>query len=87
MIAPKGHVLSTFLLPGTVLPGNSISDAVNGHVAHTLAEEKRKLTVLHNMKVGELQSIACERAFVSPRSLDNGQHIGEYVGAVDVGCR
>ena len=26
VIIPKGHVLSTFELPGTMLPGNSISD-------------------------------------------------------------
>jgi hypothetical protein len=78
VIAPKGHVLSTFLLPGTMLPGNSISDAVDGHVAQMLAEEKRNLTVLYNMKVGELLSIACERAFVSPGSLDDGKHMGEW---------
>ena len=30
VIVPKEHVLSTFLLPGTMLPGNSISDAVDG---------------------------------------------------------
>ena len=53
VIVPKGHVLSTFELPGTMLPGNSISDAVNSHVAQILAEEKRSLTVLYNIKVGE----------------------------------
>ena len=58
VIVPKEHVLSTFELPGTMLPGNSISDAVDGHVAQMLAEEKRNLTVLCNMKVGELLSIA-----------------------------
>ena len=82
MIVPKEHVLSTFLLPGTMLPGNSISDAVDSHVAQVLAGEKRDLTalltVLYNVKVGELLSIACERAFVSPGSLDNGQHMGEW---------
>ena len=31
VIVPKQHVLSTFELPGTMLPGNSISDAVNNH--------------------------------------------------------
>ena len=30
------------------------------------------------MKVGELLSIACERAFVSPGSFENGQHMGEW---------
>jgi hypothetical protein len=77
VIVPKEHVLSTFLLPGTMLPGNSISDAVDSHVAQMLAEEKRDLTILHNVKVGELLSIAHERAFVSPGSMDNGQHVGE----------
>ena len=66
IIVPKQHVLSTFELPGTMLPGNSISDAVNSHVAEILEEEKRNLTVLYNMKVGELLSLACERAFISP---------------------
>ena len=61
-----------------MLPGNSISDAVNSHVAQTLAEEKRSLTVLCNIKVGELLSTACERAFVSPGCLDNGKHMGEW---------
>ena len=75
IIIPKGHVLPNFELPGTMLPGNSISDAVDGHVAQTLAEEKRNLTVLYNMKVGELLSIACERAFVSPGSLDDGHEV------------
>jgi hypothetical protein len=78
VIVPKEHVLSTFLLPGTMLPGNSISDAVDSHVAHVLAEEKRDLVVLYNVNVRELLSIACERAFVSPGSLDNGQHMGEW---------
>jgi hypothetical protein len=67
VIVPKGHVLSTFELPGTMLPGNSISDAVNSHVADILGGEKRSLTVLCNVKVGELLSLACERVFVSPR--------------------
>jgi hypothetical protein len=78
VIVPKGHVLSTFELPGTMLPGNSISDAVNSHVADTLEEEKRSLTVLHNVKVGELLSLACERAFVSPSVIDNGKHMGDW---------
>ena len=52
VIVPKEHVLSTFLLPGTMLPGNSISDAVDSHVAQMLAEEKRDLTILYNVKVG-----------------------------------
>ena len=33
VIVPKEHVLSTFELPGTMLPGNSIGDAVDSHVA------------------------------------------------------
>ena len=78
VIVPKEHVLSIFELPGTMLPGNSISDAVNSHVAQTLAEEKRSLTVLYNIKVGELLSLACERAFVSPSVLDHGKHMGEW---------
>ena len=78
VIVPKGHVLSTFELPGTMLPGNSISDAVPSHVADTLEEEKRSLTVLYNIKVGELLSLACERAFVSPSVLDHGKHMGEW---------
>ena len=45
VIVPKEHVLSTFLLPGTMLPGNSISDAVDGHVAQMLAGEKRNLII------------------------------------------
>jgi hypothetical protein len=78
IIIPKGHVLSTFELPGTMLPGNSISDAVNSHVAEILEEEKRNLTVLCNMKVGELLSLACERAFISPSVLDHGKHMGDW---------
>ena len=77
-IIPEGHVLSTFELPGTMLPGNSISDAVNSHVAEMLEEKKRNLTVLCNMKVGELLSLACERAFVSPSVLDHGKHMGDW---------
>ena len=78
VIVPKQHVLSTFELPGTMLPGNSISDAVNNHVATILEEEKSQLTVLCNMKVGELLSLACERAFISPSVLDHGRHMGEW---------
>jgi hypothetical protein len=66
IIVPKQHVLSTFELPGTMLPGNSISDNVHRHVAELLEEEKNNLTVIYNMKVGELLSLACERAFISP---------------------
>jgi hypothetical protein len=66
IIVPKQHVLSTFELPGTMLPGGCVSDNVHHHVAGLLEEEKNNLTVMYNMKVGELLSLACERAFISP---------------------
>ena len=47
-------------------------------MADTLEEEKRSLTVLHNIKVGGLLSLACERAFVSPSVLDHGKHMGDW---------
>ena len=49
VVAPRGHVLSTFTLPGTMLPGNSISDACDSHVARVLAMEKAKLVVRYNL--------------------------------------
>jgi hypothetical protein len=66
IIVPKQHVLSMFELPGTMLPGGCVSDNVHRHVAELLEEEKNNLTVIYNMKVGELLSLACERAFISP---------------------
>ena len=48
------------------------------HVAEILEEEKRNLTVLYDMKVGELLSLACERAFISPSVLDHGKHMGDW---------
>jgi hypothetical protein len=66
IIVPKQHVLSKFELQGTMLPGGCISDNVHRHVAELLEEEKDNLTVMYNMKVGELLSLACERAFISP---------------------
>ena len=66
IIVPKQHVLSQFELPGTMLPGGSVSDNVHRHVAELLEEEKNNLTVMCNIKVGELLSLACERAFISP---------------------
>ena len=65
-----------------MLPGNSISDAVSNHVATMLEEEKNNLTVLHNMKVGELLSLACERAFITPGGSveDQGGHMVEWGG-------
>ena len=61
-----------------MLPGNSVSDAVSSHVATILEEEKNNLTVLYNMKVGELLSLACERAFISPSVQDHGGHMAEW---------
>ena len=80
IIVPKQHVLSTFELPGTMLPGNSISDAVHHHVAEMLEEEKNNLTVIYNMKVGELLSLACERAFITPGGSveDQARHMAEW---------
>ena len=50
-----------------MLPRNSISDACDSHVERVLAEERKKLVVQYNMKIGELLGIACERrAFVVP---------------------
>ena len=84
IIVPKQHALSTFELPGSMLPGNSISDAVNSHVATMLEEEKNNLTVLCNMKVGELLSLACERAFITPggSAEDQGRHMAEWEGVL-----
>jgi len=66
IIVPRQHELSSFELPGTMLPGGCVSDNVHFHVASLLEEEKNNLTVMHNMKVGELLGLACERAFISP---------------------
>ena len=66
IIVPRQHELSSFELPGTMLPGGCVSDNVHFHVASLLEEEKNNLTVMYNMKVGELLSLACERAFISP---------------------
>ena len=57
-----------------MLPGNSISDAVDSHVAWILAEERRRLVVQYNMKIGELLGVACERAFVAPGSANHFGH-------------
>jgi hypothetical protein len=66
VIVPRQHELSSFELPGTMLPGGCVSDNVHFHVASLLEEEKNNLTVMYNMKVGELLGLACERAFISP---------------------
>jgi hypothetical protein len=66
IIVPRQHELSSFELPGTMLPGGCVSDNVHYHVANLLEEEKNNLTVMYNMKVGELLGLACERAFISP---------------------
>jgi hypothetical protein len=66
IIVPRQHELSSFELPGTMLPGGCVSDNVHHHVANLLEEEKNNLTVMYNMKVGELLGLACERAFISP---------------------
>jgi hypothetical protein len=66
VIVPRQHELSSFELTGTMLPGGCVSDSVHFHVASLLEEEKNNLTVKYNMKVGELISLACERAFLPP---------------------
>jgi len=65
-----------------MLPGNSISDAVSDHVATMLEEGKNNSTVLYNMKVGELLSLACERAFITPGGSveDQVRHVAEWEG-------
>ena len=66
VVVPREHVLSTFKLLGTMIPGCSMSDAVDTHVAAVLKEDKAKMTVKCNIKLGELVGVACDNAFVIP---------------------
>ena len=45
IIVPRQHELSSFELPGTMLPGGCVSDNVHYHVANLLEEEKNNLAV------------------------------------------
>jgi hypothetical protein len=50
-----------------MLPRNSISDdAVDSHVGTVLREGRARAVVRHNLKLGELLSVACDRVFVIP---------------------
>ena len=75
-MVPREHVLSTFAfkLLGTMLPGNSISDAVDTHVTKILREDRAKVVVRCNLKLGESLSVACDRAFVAPGPARHQMH-------------
>ena len=66
VIVPRGHVLSTFELVGTMPPGGSVSDAVDRHVATVIREDLAKVVARCNLKLGELLTVACDRVFVIP---------------------